>query len=304
MAVFKNVLLIGATGTIGSVVLEALLKESVFEVTILQRASSQSKLSPALKSIKIDDGYPTEALISTFQEQDVILNCMTSMSVADQFRMIDAAIAAEVKRYVPSEYGLNNLRSDAQAVNAVFRDKGKVQEYLRLKASEEAIEWMSISCGMWIKWSMINNFLGMHVSDKKFVFWDDGQGLFSCTTEENTAAGVVQALKTPGLTKNTNVFLSDFAISQKQLLSTIERIQGAKYATETVDSHALIQEKKEAVRAGDGLATFAIIQTGFVTGRFGGHLEKDGKIMNEKLGLPPKAVDEAVEHALKALNAV
>ncbi|KAI1859886.1 uncharacterized protein JN550_011805 [Neoarthrinium moseri] len=304
MAVFKNVVLIGATGAIGSVILEALLKESVFEVTILQRASSQSKLSPALKSIKIDDGYPTEALISTFQEQDVILNCMTSMSVADQFRMIDAAIAAGVKRYVPSEYGLNNLRSDAQAVNAVFRDKDKVQEYLRLKVSEEAIEWMSISCGMWIKWSMINNFLGMHVSDKKFVFWDDGQGLFSCTTEENTAAGVVQALKTPGLTKNTNVFLSDFAISQKQLLSTIERIQGAKYATETVDSHALIQEKKEAVRAGDGLATFALIETGFVTGRFDGHLEKEGKIMNEKLGQPPKTVDEAVENALKALNAV
>ncbi|KAI1861836.1 hypothetical protein JX265_009339 [Neoarthrinium moseri] len=304
MAVFKNVVLIGATGAIGSVILEALLKESVFEVTILQRASSQSKLSPALKSIKIDDGYPTEALISTFQEQDVILNCMTSMSVADQFRMIDAAIAAGVKRYVPSEYGLNNLRSDAQAVNAVFRDKDKVQEYLRLKVSEEAIEWMSISCGMWIKWSMINNFLGMHVSNKKFVFWDDGQGLFSCTTEENTAAGVVQALKTPGLTKNTNVFLSDFAISQKQLLSTIERIQGAKYATETVDSHALIQEKKEAVRAGDGLATFALIETGFVTGRFDGHLEKEGKIMNEKLGQPPKTVDEAVENALKALNAV
>ena len=53
---------------------------------------------------------------------------------------------------------------------------------------------------------MVHDFLGMHVREKRFVFWDDGEGFFSCTTEENTAAGLIQALKMPNETKNTNVY--------------------------------------------------------------------------------------------------
>ncbi|KAF3020165.1 hypothetical protein E8E14_009809 [Neopestalotiopsis sp. 37M] len=304
MSAFKNILLIGATGSIGSIVLEALAKDGSFTLTLLQRASSTAKLPEKHKIISIADSYPTEELIQAFKGQDVILNCMTSLSVMDQFRMIDAAISAGVRRYVPSEYGLNNMRPEAQELNAVFGAKGKVQEYLRARAAEGVIEWMAISCGMWIKWSMAHDFLGMHVAERRFVFWDDGEGLFSCTTEENTAAGLIEALKRPEETKNTNVYLSDFAISQKQLLEAIERIQGVKYATETIDSYALINEKQREVEGGSDLATFALIETGFVTGRYGGHLEEEGKVMNEQLRLPKKTLDEVVRGALTSPGAI
>ncbi|EFQ34744.1 NmrA-like family protein [Colletotrichum graminicola] len=304
MSDFQKVLLIGASGSIGSFVLAALEAQSDFTITLLQRSSSKAELPSHLRTITIADTYPTEELVQAFADQDVIVNCMTSLSVADQFRMIDAAITAGVRRYVPSEYGLNNMRPDAQALNAVFHDKGKVQEYLRSKGDQGVLEWMSISCGMWMKWSMAHEFLGMHVKDKRFVIWDDGEGLMSFTTEENTATGLVRALQTPAETKNTNVLLSDFAASQKQILEALERIQGVKYTTEIVDSRTVIEEKQSAVRDGDAFATFSLIETGFVTGRYGGHLEKEGVIMNEKLGLPKKSFDEVVTAALKSVGAI
>lgn len=95
---------------------------------------------------------------------------MTTLSVSDQFRIVDAAIGAGVRRYVPSEYGLNNIRPDARALNVVFHDKGKLQEYLRAKADDDIIEWTSIACGMWIRWVMANDFVGMHVRERKFTF--------------------------------------------------------------------------------------------------------------------------------------
>ncbi|KAI0434819.1 NmrA-like family protein [Xylaria sp. FL1042] len=276
MGQFSNVLIVGASGSIGSLVLDAFQKDSSFNLTVLQRASSKSRLPDHLKIVTIADSYPAEELVAAFHGQDVIINCMTTLSVKDQYRMVDAAITAGVKRYIPSEYGLNNMNPKAQGLNSVFADKGKIQAYLRAKADEGQIEWMSISCGMWLKWGMAHEFLGMHVKEQRFVFWDDGTGHFSCTTEENTVAGLLQALKVPEETKNTNIFLSDFAITQKQLLDAIERIQGVKYKTETVDSEELIAEKKEAEKRGDGSATFALIETGFVTGKFGGYLEKEG----------------------------
>ncbi|KAI0403536.1 NmrA-like family protein [Xylaria palmicola] len=300
MAAFKNILLIGATGSIGRYVLEAIVKDASFNLTILQRQSSKSRIPGHLKTVTITDSYPTEELITVFKGQDVVINCMTTFSVKDQFRMVDAAIVAGVRRYLPSEYGLNNMRPDAQALSSVFAEKGQVQAYLRAKADEGKIEWMSISCGMWIKWSMNHDFLGMHVKERRFVFLDDGEGYFSCTTEENTAAGLVQALKVPEETKNTNVYLSDFAITQKQLLDAIERAQGAKYAVESVDTAKLIPEKQEAARKGDVFAAIELVSVGFVTGRYGGHLEKEGVIMNEKLGLPKHTLDEVVVGALKS----
>ncbi|KAI0096774.1 NmrA-like family protein [Nemania sp. FL0031] len=300
MSRLTNVILVGATGSIGSVVLEAFQKDATFNLTVLQRASSKSRLPDHLKIITIADSYPVEELVGAFKGQDAVINCMTTLSVTDQFRMIDAAIAAGVQRYVPSEYGLDNMRADAQALNPVFANKGKVQAYLRAKADEGMIEWMGISCGMWLKWAMAHNFLGMHVQEQRFVFWDEGAGYFSCTTEENTAAGLLQALKVPDETKNMNVFLSDFAITQTQLLEAIERIQGVKYKTEAVNSEKFIEEKQAAVKAGDDWAALALIETAFVTGRFGGHLEKEGTILNEKLGLPKRTVDEVVTNALRA----
>ncbi|CAJ2510640.1 Uu.00g062650.m01.CDS01 [Anthostomella pinea] len=103
MTVFKNILLIDATGSIGSVVLDALEKESIFTLTVLQRASSKSQLPAHLNVVTVPDSYPTDALVAAFKDQDVIVNCMTSLSVADQFRMVDAGIIAGVKHYVPSE---------------------------------------------------------------------------------------------------------------------------------------------------------------------------------------------------------
>ncbi|CAM1508842.1 Fc.00g025810.m01.CDS01 [Cosmosporella sp. VM-42] len=299
---FKNILIIGATGSIGSTVLSALLAEPSFTVTALQRSSSKSKVAQKVKVATIDEPYSLDSLISVFSGQDAVINCMSSLSVSDQIQFIDAAAAAKVKRYIASEYGLNNNRPDARALNSIFHDKGEIQDYLRSKEST-GLEWMSVSCGMWLKWSATHNFLGMHIKQKKFVFYDDGEGWISTTTEENTALAIVNALtKKWEQTRNRTLWLSDFAITQKTLLETIERLSGDKYTTETVDSRSFIKEKQAAVAAGDPYAVYALLEVGFATGRFGGHLEKEGEIMNELLGLPKKSLDEVVKAALEAVK--
>jgi uncharacterized protein YbjT (DUF2867 family) len=297
---FKKVIIVGATGSIGSIVLKALLDEPSFTVTALQRRSSQSKLSPSVRVVTINDEYPSEDLIAALTGQDVIVNCMTSLAVGDQHRFIDAAVAAGVRRYVASEYGLNNNNPDARALNSVFRDKGEIQDYLRTKESA-GLEWMSIACGMWLKWSATHDFLGMHIKEKRFTLWDDGEGWFSTTTEENTALALVVALTQKWEeTKNTVIRLSEYAITQNMLLEAIQRISGHRYAVEKINTDAFIREKQAAVAAGDASATYALIETGFVTGRFGGHLEKEGSIMNDLLGLKKRPLDDIIREAVAA----
>jgi hypothetical protein len=303
-APFKNILIIGATGSIGSYVLAALLAEPTFTVTILKRASSKpTPLPPNTRAITVPDTYPTDDLISAFRGQDVVISCLTTLSTADQFRLIDAAIDAGVRRYVPSEYGLNNMRPDAQALNVVFHDKGAVQRYLRER--EDKIEWMSISCGMWIKWSMRNDFLGMHIPEKRFEVWDGGKGRFSVTTEENTALAVVRALvQIPGETKNRNVQIEEFVTTQEELFAEIERQMGEKLKAEEVDSAERIPALQRDYERGFVSAAYGLVEAGFVTGRYGGDLSKEGEISTEKLGLKRHSLQEVVADALASVVSV
>lgn len=299
---FKNIIVIGPTGSIGSILLQALLNEPSFTVTALQRKSSKAKVDPRAKIIQVDDNYPYEDLVAAFANQDAVVNATTSLAVSEQFRFIDAAEKAGVKRYVASEYGLNNNRPEARALNSVFRQKGEVQDYLRAKSDK--MEWMAIACGMWLKWSATHEFLGMFVRDRRFVRLDDGEGWFSCTTEANTALALVNALSRRWAeTANRIVWISDFAITQNILLEELERATGTRFQVETVDSKALIEQKQAEVAAGSGSATYALIETGFVSGRFGGHLEKEGELMNEVLGLPKQDLSAVVDAAVAAVEA-
>ncbi|KAH6613659.1 hypothetical protein B0J18DRAFT_469998 [Chaetomium sp. MPI-SDFR-AT-0129] len=304
---FKNILLIGATGSIGSYVLTALLAEPSLTITVLKRASSThtTPLPSHIRTITVPDTYPTDAVTAAFHGQDAVICCLTTLNVADQFRLIDAAIAAGVRRYVPSEYGLNNMRPDAQALNAVFREKGAVQGYLRGKAAEGVLEWMSVSCGMWIKWSLRNEFLGVHVKrgERRVVLWDGGKGRFSVNTEENTARAVVRGLVAiPEETKNRNVLIEEFVVTQRELVEEIERQIGEKLVVEEVDSVERIAALQAAVDAGDKMATIGLVEAGFITGRFGGDLSKEGEILTEKLGLERHSLQQVVADALASLK--
>jgi putative NADH-flavin reductase len=269
-------------------------------VTVIQRASSKSKLpTTRAKVISVPDTYPVADLVSAFQGQDVVLNAITSLSVSEQHRIIDAAVTAGVKRYVPSEFGLNNLNPAAQALSPVFKEKGEVLTYLKSK-QDTGLSWTSFACGMWLKWSLEHNFLGLNYAERKFKVWDDGEGFFSTTTIEDTAAAVVAALKKPDETANQLLFISNFATTQNELFAAIEEQMGEKFEREYVKSAEIIEDAHKRLAEGDRLAAYATIETGFVTGRYSGHLEKEGPLANELLGVPKRQLKDVLKEALAA----
>jgi hypothetical protein len=125
----------------------------------------------------------------------------------------------------------------------------------------------------------------------------------SCTTEENTALAIVRALTVATEeTRNRNVFLQDFSVSQNELLAEVERQTGAKFEVTRVDSRKLAEEKMAEFAAGDKFAQYPLINIGFMTGRYGGFLEKEGVILNGKLGLKKTTLSDEVAAGLARLG--
>ncbi|KAJ0415030.1 NAD(P)-binding protein [Aspergillus carlsbadensis] len=296
---YKNIILIGGGGSLGSVLLKSLLSEPSFNVTVLARESSKAlnRIPSSATVIKIADSYPLDDLVAAFKGQDAIVNAITSFSVAEQLKFIDAAVTAGVKRYLPSEYGLDNNTPAARELSVVFRDKGLVQDYLREREGS-GLTWTTIACGMWIGWSLRNNFLGLDYANRTITLTNSGTGPFSTTTLANTALALNRILLSPASSANQIVFLSDFATTQEELVQTIERLTGEQWTRKSINTAEAIPALKEAFSKGETLAGYGLINIGFTEGSFSGHFEPVNKVRNAELGLPRKELEEVVREAL------
>lgn len=151
---YKNITIAGANGSVGAPILKALLAEPSFNVTILSRATSSTTFPAGVPVRKVSDAYTVEELKEAFKDQDAVVVALNTTSVTKDdlaFRIIDGAVAAGVKRLIPSEFGNNNLDPRARSLVPVYDLKGNMLEYLikRAKEPDNVLTWTSIACGSW-----------------------------------------------------------------------------------------------------------------------------------------------------------
>jgi hypothetical protein len=140
------------------------MAESSFNITILTRSSSAATFPSHLSTKRISDSFPLSELTDAFTGQDAVIVATNATAVTKPttsasdlkddlpYRFIDAAIVAGVRRFIPSDFGLDNLNRRGREVSPVYEAKGKMTEYLMEKCQESGMEWTCICCGTWVDW--------------------------------------------------------------------------------------------------------------------------------------------------------
>jgi len=147
-----KVLLVGAGGTnIGHHIANALSKDASFKLSIISRAGSKSTYPPNANIITIPDHPTHEDYVQALQGQDAVVSGLGFEGKPTEIALIDAAIEAGVKRFLPSEYGVDNTNPVASELSPVFKRKGDVIEYLKSKEGS-GLTWTAVPTGMWLDW--------------------------------------------------------------------------------------------------------------------------------------------------------
>jgi nucleoside-diphosphate-sugar epimerase len=311
----RNVLIAGATGSVGSPILDALLAESTFTVTILTRASSKASFPKGIPVIRVSDAFTVSELTSAFQNQDAVVVALTTSSVTKDgrdglaFRLIDAAVAAGVKRFIPSEYGANNLDPRGRNLVPVYDIKGAMLEHLiaQSKASNGKLTWTSICCGSWLDWALdpakSGNFLGIDVKAKTATIYDSGNARFAVTTSVNTGLAVARALKDADATANKQLFLADFITTTRQIIASLEKQTGERFSVVQKASGPEIKALRDKYDSGVFNAMFPILAMTFGADVDVGYdFEAEQEVWNSRLGLPKVELDQVVEEAIELAN--
>lgn len=222
---FKNVALTGASGNLGVHVVEKLINAGTFTITVLRRNGSSSTFPSGVKVVDVDF-ESVDSLTTALKGQDVFISMLSVTAFLAQKALLDASIAAGVKRFIPSEYGCNLLHPKVKAL-PIFAHKVEVEEYLfeKLKASD--ITYTLLFNNPFLDWGLKNDFL-LRVSDYKPIIFDSGDVFFSTTTLTTVADALVSILNQPEETKNRHLFIKDTDVSQNKLLDLAKKAAPGK----------------------------------------------------------------------------
>lgn len=98
--------------------------------------------------------YTTTALNNAFKGQDIIICTIGTYSLGEQMKIVQAALQAGVKRYIPAEFGLDTSDPKALEVSPCLTIKTDIVKYLR--QHEDGMSWTAVLTGLRI--SMVRPF--------------------------------------------------------------------------------------------------------------------------------------------------
>ncbi|KAI1126864.1 hypothetical protein F5Y10DRAFT_203574 [Nemania abortiva] len=225
MSILTKVALAGATGNLGPAILDHLLKAQ-FHVTVLTRQGSIHEL-PESVTIKLVDYDSIDSLSSALQGQDAVVSTLGLGALQKQFNLIEAAVKANVKRFIPSEFGPDTINPKTSAL-AVSAGKVAVQKALVKAAANGSISYTYIFTGPFLDWCLKAGLI-LNISERSIALYDGGERPFSTTTLESVGKTVVGVLKKPEETKNRGVYVQDAAPTLNQLKAMAEKVTGTTW---------------------------------------------------------------------------
>ncbi|EFX02067.1 NmrA-like protein [Grosmannia clavigera kw1407] len=250
----KNVAVAGGTGNIGTPIVEEFVKAG-FTVTLLSRDSKQP-LPEGVKAIKAVDYSSVDSLKAALNGQDAVVSTLGSLALGNQSPLIDAAIAVGVKRFIPSEFGINTRKARDTPIGKIIAAKVSTVDYLIKKAdaSKGVFTWTGIATGLFFDWGLDHGFGGFDAKTKAASIYDSGNEKSQSSNVHFVGRAVAAVLKQAGehfgtagdKTANQYIEVASFSPSQNDVLKIVEAETGAKWTithTKTADLQKLGEEK-------------------------------------------------------------
>lgn len=138
-------------GFVGKYILKELVDQG-FQVTVLSRGQKQDDFPKGVtvKQVNYDD---IESLKTALSGQDAVVSAIGSSALgAQQQTLADAAYAAGVKRFIPSEFGVNTRKVDGLPIAKLVGAKVELVDDLQKKANENSnFSWTSVANGLFFE---------------------------------------------------------------------------------------------------------------------------------------------------------
>lgn len=205
-----------------------------------------------------------------------------------QFPLIDAAAAAGVKRFIPSDFGGVTFNPELKSI-PLYENVWKIKAHLQEKVDAGQFSWTVLACGAFLEYVFPPSQAGLLELDfaqRKAVLFDEGDNRVTLTSLPTIGVAVAGILKNVEATKNKLVKVSEVIVTQNQVLRIAGKLQpDEQWETSKIASKDLLQKGLDAYNAGEltPLVVMNIVRgTGLAGEKYGGAYNEND---NELLGV-------------------
>ncbi|KAH8666472.1 CipA protein [Xylariales sp. PMI_506] len=314
MAHITRVAVVGATGSVGSFIIKALVAAGKHKVTAITRTDSTAVIPEGVQVAKVDYNKPA-TLVDALRGQEALVITMSPRAPRDQqSKLIDAAAEAGVPWVIPNEWG-NEKENQSVAEETMLAAPSAAA---RARIEERGVSsWIGVICNFWYEFSLgggVNHY-GFDFANRSAVFYGDGTVRVNTTTWPQVGRAVANLLalktvpegpddKSPTLSgfRNKFVYISSFTVSQQDMLDSVLRVTGAKAEDWTVtheDPHERWADAKKMFAEGNRLGFLRAMYTRIFYPDGSGAYERTHGLDNEVLGLPQEDLDTFTKIAIE-----
>ncbi|KAI2919869.1 hypothetical protein CBS147320_8375 [Aspergillus niger] len=248
MPKIETVAIAGASGTLGPHVFQALVNAG-FQVSILTRSNKPGAYASNINVFEVDFNS-VESLTTALKVVDAVVSTVGGAAVGNQTVLIDAAIAAGVKRFIPSEFG--NVTTNPKVEKfPVYSSVFKIRNYLQEKAAAGKLSWTVLACGAFLD-LVLNTPTLLDFQNHTVTMLDEGDNRISSTSLPAVGRAIAAILQNFDATENRVMHVSEAILTQNQLIGFAKEIRpDIEWSISKEQSSLLLQESLEEFGAGD-----------------------------------------------------
>lgn len=137
---------------------------SDFDITVVSRKETKAVFPSGVAVHKSD--FSDTDLEAVFEGKDAVISALGATGFGEQKKLVDAAIRAGVKRFIPSEFSANSQNDTVIQLLPLFGQKRELIEYLKTK-EDDRFYWTGIATSGLLDWVSTCSFLGLSVTYAK-----------------------------------------------------------------------------------------------------------------------------------------
>lgn len=250
-----------------------------------------------MKVIEVDYDSVGNLTAALGGQDAVICTLGIGTDASVQNHLIDAAVAAKVKRFIPDEFSFDTQNPLVRQL-LVFRKKLDVENHLEERVRKSGLTYTYIINSALFDWGLQHNFI-LDMSQYKPTIYNSGEELFSTTTTTTVAKAVVGVLTHYDETKNRAVYVQDAVISQNKILAIAKKYMPDKTWELVYINLAEIKAESDAKVAKEIYDMPIFYSYLFVAVFEKGYGGRIGKTDNELFGIK-EMTEEEIEKVVKA----
>lgn len=191
-----------------------------------------------------------DILTQEFEGHDAVIDITSIPDPAVSIRLVDAAIAAGVRRFIPSEFSHSPSNAKARALS-LWIGKNLVYQHITKLADEGKITFTSISNGGFVEFVLKTGMVGIDLTAKTVRLMNDGNVKFPWTSLPAIGEAIANALVNHEETKNQSYCIYSFLKSQQEVVELAKRAIGSEgWQTSTVDVNQAFEQAMGKVKLG------------------------------------------------------